>query len=167
MLGPRHLDCQGSIGADGGANITAFNGSSVSGGIGHGAVTAVAYPTCYGCQVTLACPFFPAALKALHNTYPGMSCGKQPLGQTVRRLSPDAVAFSDPAGEYVSSQAGSLVPSNSPYPTNGVIVYETYRYRGNPNTTAMGAACVLPASQHAVCTVVLDEFLATQVKHFT
>ena len=77
-------------------------------------MSVVAYPTCLECQLTLACPFFPAALKALHSNYPGTSCGKQPLGQTVRRLSPDAVAFSDPAGEYVPTQTGSLVPSNAP-----------------------------------------------------
>jgi hypothetical protein len=167
ILGPKNLDCQGGIAADGNGSITA-SPSGDSQDLGHDGVEAIVYPACVGCMLTLACPFFPAALRALRNQYRGsLSCASQPLGQTVRRLSPDAVAFSDPAGEYAPSQAESLVPSNGPYPTNGVVVYETYRYRGYLDSTAMAAACVLPASQHAVCTVVLNEFLATQVKHFT
>ena len=168
ILGPKGLSCQAGIGADGTGSITAsFSGDAQ--GIGRGGGEAVAYPACGGCILTLACPFFPAALRALHNQYKGtLSCGSQPLGQTVRRVSTDAVAFSDPAGEYVSPKANSLVPSNSPYPTNGVVVYETYLYKGRyANSTAMEALCVLPAAEHAVCTVVLNEFLATQVRKFT
>ncbi len=167
ILGPRNLACQGGIGADGGANITAWSASSPNAGIGHGGVTAVVYPTCLACQLTLACPFFPAALRALRSQYSYLNCGSQPLGQIVRRLSADAVAFADPAGEYVSPHADSLVPSNSPYPANGVVVYDIYRYRGYRDSTTMGAVCVLPASEHAVCTAVLNEFLATQVRNFT
>jgi hypothetical protein len=32
------------------------------------------------------------------------------------------------------------------------------------NDFAADAACVLPASEHAACTVILNEFLATQMK---
>jgi hypothetical protein len=96
-----------------------------------------------------------------------MSCGRQPLGQQLRRLSTDVVAIYDPAGEDVPSTSGGLVPSDSAYPTNGVVVYATYRYHGYTDTTAMEAVCVLPASQHAVCTAVLNEFLTTQVTKFT
>jgi hypothetical protein len=32
------------------------------------------------------------------------------------------------------------------------------------NNFAADAVCVLPASEHATCTVILNEFLATQMK---
>jgi hypothetical protein len=49
-----------------------------------------------------------------------------------------------------------------------VVVYASYLYRGRyPNSTAMEAVCVLPASDHGTCTAVLNEFLTTQVKKFT
>ncbi len=32
---------------------------------------------------------------------------------------------------------------------------------------AMGAVCVLPVTEHALCTAVLDEFLATEARVFS
>lgn len=169
VLAPRRFSCRGSIGADGGASLiaSALSPFYSPSGLSNGGVSAEAIPTCVGCQLLLACPFFPVALRALTREYPGMSCGRQPLGQQVRRLSTDVVAIYDPAGEDVPSSSGGLVPSDSTYPTNGVVVYATYRYRGYTDTTAMEAVCVLPTSQHAVCTAVLNEFLTTQVPKFT
>jgi len=74
------------------------------------------------------------------------------------------VAFYDPPSEYVPSTSDELVPSNSPYPTNGVVVYGKYKCKGTTNPMAMGAVCVLPVSEHAMCTAVLDEFLATEAR---
>jgi hypothetical protein len=166
ILGPKGLSCRADIGMDSTATIIA----SLSGdgrAIGHGGVEAVGYPSCVGCILSLACPFFPAALKALHDDYKGVSCGSQPVGQTVRRLSTEVVAFWDPAGEYVSSHSESFVPSNSPYPTNGVAVYETHHFKGYSYPIAMEAICVLPATERALCTAVLDEFLSIQVGKFS
>jgi len=117
---------------------------------------------CAGCIVTLACPFFAAARKAAAQDH--FSCPAQPLGQSTRRLSAVAVAFYDPAGEYVPADSGSLVPSNSRYPSNGVVIYGTYVYHGFKNTTAMAAVCVLPESEHGVCTAVLNQFVAVEAK---
>ena len=169
ILAPRGFSCRGSIGADGGASLTASALSPFYSPIGlsNGGVSAEAIPTCLGCQLLLACPFFPVALGALHREYPGMSCGRQPLGQQVRRLNTDVVAIYDPAGEDVPSSSGGLVPSDSPYPTNGVVVYAKYRYHGYTDTTAMESVCVLPTSEHATCNAVLDVFLHTQVAKFT
>lgn len=167
VLGPRGLACRAAIGADGNATITVFHPYS-NGGIAKGGVSAVADPACVSCLLTLACPFFPAAMAALHKDYGTvLRCPSQPLGQVVRRLSAEAVAFSDPAEEYVPARSESLVPSDSPYPTNGVVVYGTYLFRNRyRDSTAMEAVCVLPASEHAVCTDVLNELLATQVRKF-
>jgi protoporphyrinogen oxidase len=96
-----------------------------------------------------------------------MSCGRQPLGQEVKRLSADVVAIYDPAGEAVPSSSGGLVPSNNPYATNGVVVYAKYRYQGHADTTAMEAVCVLPTDEHATCSAVLEVFVHTQVAKFT
>jgi hypothetical protein len=168
VLGPRDLACQASIGADGNTSINISHPFS-NGGIAKGGISALVFSSCVGCLLTLACPFFPAAMAALHKEYgTSLPCPRQPLGQTVRRLSAEAVAFSDPAGEYVSARSESLVPSDSPYPTNGVVGYGSYLFRNRfRDWTAMEAVCVLPASEHAACTDILNEFLATQVKKFT
>ncbi len=169
VLAPKGFFCNGSIGADGGASLTAsapspfYNPSS----LGNGGVSTEAVPTCVGSQLLLACPFFPVALVALHREYPGTSCDPQPLGQHVKRLSADVVAIYDPAGEAVPSSSGGLVPNNSPYATDGVVVYAKYRYQGYTDTTAMEAVCVLPTDEHATCSTVLDVFLQTQVAKFT
>lgn len=166
ILGPKHLACQAGIGADGTSSITAEPPYSHNQDIGHGGVAAVVYPACAGCILTLTCPYFTAARKAALQDH--FSCPVQPLGQMIHRLSSIAVAFSDPPGEYVPPHSGSMVPSNSPYPTNGIVVYDSYLYKGRyPNTSGMEAVCVLPANEHAICTAVLDEFLATQVRDIT
>lgn len=165
VLGPRGLACQAGIGADGNASITVSHPYS-NGGMAEGGISAIADPACASCFLELACPFFPAAMVALHKDYGGvLRCPPQPLGQVTTRLSAKVVAFSDPAGEYVPSGPyglKSLVPFNSPFPTNGVVAYPLYR-----EETAIAAVCVLPPSDHAICTDVLNEFLATQVRKFT
>lgn len=69
--------------------------------------------------------------------------------------------------KYVPSSSDELVPSNSPYPANGVVVYGNYKYKGATSPMAMGVVCVLPVSEHGMCTAVLDEFLATEARAFS
>ena len=64
ILGPKGLSCQAGIGADGSGTIMAAPAGNYELSLGHGGVAAVAYPTCVGCLLSLACPFFPAAEKA-------------------------------------------------------------------------------------------------------
>ena len=113
----------------------------------------------------LACPFFPAAMKAARQD--SFKCRPQPRGQATHRLGPDAMAFYDPPNEHLPSYSAGLVPSGSPYPTNGVAVYYPANANARRNPLAMEAVCVLPASEHVVCTTVLNYFLATQVKKWT
>jgi hypothetical protein len=112
----------------------------------------------------LACPFFPVAKQF------GGQCAPQPKGQVVYRLGADAVAFSDPPGEYVPALDRWLVPNDSPKPTNGIVLFyrvpsyivqDGHRRRDGNYWTALDAVCVLPASQHNICTEVLNEFLAS------
>jgi hypothetical protein len=174
VLGLRDWVCEAGVGSDG-AGITVA--PSTTEGIGGGGVEAAANPGgCQGCLLGLACPFFPAALKAMHTEEPGEPCTRQPLGQVTHQLSAYAVAFADPAGETVSMCPGpgerptpcGIVPSDSPYPTNGVVIYWPYGSsqagKVAANNFAADAVCVLPASEHATCTVILNEFLATQMK---
>lgn len=166
ILGPKGLACHAVIAADGGGSISAYHPYGKDQSIGNGGVTAVMEPACMGCIITLACPFFAAARKAAAQDH--FTCPVQPLGQVIYRLSAVAVAYYDPAGEYVPPNSGSLVPSNSRYPTNGVVAYGTYVYKGRyTNTTAAAAVCVLPGSAHAECTSVLNEFLAVEAKNLS
>ena len=97
-------------------------------------------------------------------------CRRGEVWAVIDRLSSDAVAFSDPAGEAVP-KADDLVPNNSPYPTNGVVLYyklPSYqvtngvrRFTGD-YWTARGAVCALPPDKHQICTAVLNEFLASR-----
>ena len=165
LLGLKGSYCNATIGADGNSGITVVPAGGNPQNVRHGGMTAVIYPACVGCMWDLACPFFPALAQAEAKLYG--KCPAQPLGQDVRRLSAETVAFYDPPGEYVPSASDELVPSNSPYPTNGVVVYGNYKYKGATNPMAMGAVCVLPVTEHALCTAVLDEFLATEARVFS
>lgn len=163
LLGLHAWACHAGIGADGSSSITAMPPNEQA--VTDGGMAALIYPTCQGCMLTLACPFFPVALKELRSE--GMSpCGTQPHGQMVRRLTPYAVAIYDPPGEGVPPDSGGLVPSHSPYPTNGVVVYGAYVWKHYHESVAMEAVCVLPASEHATCTTVLNEFLFSQADKF-
>jgi Domain of unknown function (DUF4850) len=164
LLGPTGWACQAGIGADGSSSITAVPPDRRI-AINDGGVAALIYPACQGCMLTLACPFFPVAMRQLHHEAV-LPCGPQPLGQVVHHLSPWAVALSDPPGEAIPKNSGGLVPSDSLYPTNGVVVYGAYTWKQYHVAVAMEAVCVLPASKHSTCTAVLDEFLSAQAEKF-
>jgi hypothetical protein len=166
VLAPPGFFCEAIIGADGSARITAWSPKSASETIATGGVAALVYPACVGCMLSFACPFFPGAEKSLRRSG-GPACATRPPGQVARRLNAYTIAISDPPGERVpASEADGLLPSGAPYPTYGVIAYGTYPYEGHRPDVAFGAACVLPASEHQVCTTVLNEFLASEGEKF-
>ena len=103
VLAPRTMGCQGIVGTDGTTNISVGPDEVPEPGAAQVTVgvTATFIPACYGCMLDLACPFFPAAEQLWERSYTNMQCTSQPKGQSVYRLGADAVAFSDPAGEYV------------------------------------------------------------------
>jgi hypothetical protein len=166
VLAPPNFLCQAIIGADGGASLTAWNPTSISETTARGGVSDMVIPACEGCMLSLACPFFADAEKTLNQVH-GPTCLRSPRGQVVRRLNAYTVEFWDPAGEHAPfSERNSLVPSTTLYAVNGVVVYGTYPYKKYRPDVSFGAVCVLPASEHAACTAILNQFLASENKAF-
>jgi hypothetical protein len=90
---------------------------------------------------------------------PGVQCPQRPTGESVVRLSKTAVAFEDPP-----RVKGTGNPSGGPLPANGVVVYKARPGRsaaGTPDTTGFlfEETCVLPASEHTLCTALLNDSL--------
>jgi hypothetical protein len=69
--------------------------------------------------------------------------------ERIERLSRTAVAFEDPPGVHGTGQ-----PSGDSFPANGVMLF-------NPSSKGFfyGETCVLPASEHTVCTLLLNDAL--------
>jgi hypothetical protein len=66
---------------------------------------------------------------------------------------PNIVEFEDPPGVV-----GNFSASGGPYPANGVVVWYPSTTSGNYPYEA-DAECTLPASEHASCTAILNDFL--------
>jgi hypothetical protein len=81
-----------------------------------------------------------------------MSCQyTKPAEEQSTQLSSTVVAFEDPPGV-----AGDGDPSGGPYPANGVMIY-------GPGSVMDGSwieTCSLPASDHSLCNVSLNEFVS-------
>jgi hypothetical protein len=164
ILGPAGFDCQGSLAVDGSSSITVWPETTRSGTIAKGGVSAAVYPACTGCMISFACPFFPSAKEQLQPGNP--PCAAQPHDQLVHRLNAYAVAFSDPPRSRLPPAALGLVPSNSPDPTSGVVVFGSYLFKNYRPEIAFGAACLLPASERTICNTILDDFLASETSRF-
>jgi hypothetical protein len=94
-----------------------------------------------------ACPLFSSAASTYKAEF-GPCPQARPQRETVRRLSSYTVLFQDPP--HVK---GSGLGSGGRYPDSGVVTYY------GPNKPSYLADCVLPATDHQMCTVVLDQFL--------
>ena len=153
ILAPRGWTCEGVSAVDGSDSIAVFPpGSAKPAGSfkassGQG-VTAISIPACQGCVATLACPLFPSALK----DWPGMTCDALPKAERVARPNARTAYFEDPAGV-----AGDGDPSGGPFPANGVLLFSPAD--GDHGASGAEATCTLPEAEHALCTVVLNDFL--------
>jgi hypothetical protein len=79
-----------------------------------------------------------------------LSCSfTKPAEEQSTQLSSTVVEFEDPPGV-----AGDGDPSGGPYPANGVMVYGP----GSAMDGSWTETCTLPASEHAICTLSLNEF---------
>ena len=72
--------------------------------------------------------------------------GSPPAGEQVVRLGPTSLAFEDPP-----DVAGQGLPSGGADPANGAIV--------TAPAFAAKETCTMPASEHSLCTVILNTFL--------
>lgn len=147
VLAPRDWKCQGASGVNGSQSIAVFPQActgpagpfKLSSGQG---VTAMSIPACQGCMAAVVCPLFPSVLR----DWPGIRCDNVvPPGERVPRQNASTVFFEDPPGV-----SGDGNPSGGPYPAHGVLLFPP----------ASGATCTLREADHALCTVVLNEFLA-------
>jgi len=79
-----------------------------------------------------------------------------PSAESIAPLSSTVVSFSDPPGT-----AGGANPSGGQYPANAVMTYVMNPPGSVGNTvTSWLETCTLPYSQHALCTSVLNDFVA-------
>lgn len=141
VLAPAGWTCHGLVGADGSGEIT------VRASDGNSAVNAQEGSACVSCNAEIACPLIPAAAKAMPA---GLSCPTTaPKAEYVHRITATRVAFEDPPGVR-----GTGDPSGGSIPANGVLIYE------GAYPEAFIETCALPASDHAECTTILDNFLA-------
>ena len=162
LIGPSGWSCAGLVGADGSsslqvvpqseaASLIAVNRTFSSANTFPVALTADDTSACVGCAYTQACGAFPTATAQYASGSPPCS-STPPSEEKVTALSQTVVAFEDPPGV-----AGTGKPSGGTNPANGIV---TYSPGGTGHSTAsFKATCTLPASNHAVCTAALNDFL--------
>lgn len=156
LLAPAGWSCQAQYGADGSGGITVYPagqpvpGASVPANSAAEAIIGTQTSACYTCGLGQACPLF-ASAAGTYRSYLGKPCATPPPGQTVSPVSSGIVAFQDPPG-----MAGTGTPSGGQNPANGVMTY----YPDNRNGSWV-ETCTLPAAQRAVCTAILNAFIAS------
>jgi hypothetical protein len=117
LIGPPHLQCAGEVGSDGYSLLVLWphgqhEPQQHSAGSG---ISLRVIPACVGCKAQLTCPYFALYRHDAHKI--GLPCPSKPhAGETVRHLSDDLIAFSDPP--FV---AGAGYPSGRGTPALGLV----------------------------------------------
>ena len=135
LLAPAGWRCTGDVGADGSTSMHISHGQE--------AITELAIVSGGYAGSFEACSLFADAR-------PPVPCSTHPpAAESDVRLSRTAVAFEDPPGIH-----GTGNPSGGSIPANGVMVY-------NPSSSGFlfEETCALPAGEHAVCSVLLNDSL--------
>ena len=150
MVGPRNWLCVASIAADGGASLTIYPRGTKSPGYftsftGRSSATEITVQrerACYGCRLSLACPFFKVVRQLFRKAFSGPSvvatCSR-PWGETITESTTFLRYFSDRAGV-----SGHAYPSGGPYEALGVAYF-------NPKTSTYLVSCTLPKSSRSLC----------------
>ena len=150
VLAPRGWQCEVQVGADGTTGVDVYppGTSPTPSGTGHPEVQAASDSACQGCVYSSVCALVPGAGGQLG--FSGLPCAPRGKGEVVTWLSGspkdqpplhDVIAFAEPGRD----------------PTHGVVLYEYTAGRGGE---ASEETCTLPASQHPLCTAVLNTFVA-------
>ena len=160
VLAPTGWNCTASLGADGSGGVSvAPSGEVLPDASNHlpvgstdEAIVATQNGGCQGCADDQACPFFAVAAQASLS----QCSSTPPEGESVAPLSSTVVSFSDPPGT-----AGDADPSGGEYPANAVVTY----VMGPPGSEGNSVSswletCTLPYSEQALCTAVLNDFVA-------
>jgi hypothetical protein len=153
LLAPRGWSCDAGLGADGSGSVEVYPpGFTPSAGkfaAGARAIVGSETSACTGCREELACRLFTTAANDYLQDYQAACPSAKPAGESTFQLQPGVVGFEDPPGV-----AGDGDPSGGDYPANGVMTYHS----GNPNGSWL-ETCTLPATDHAICTAVLNNFV--------
>ncbi len=146
MLAPLGWSCSADYGADGTGGMTVYPPHS-SLGPNSEQVDATTTGGCGTCAEGVACDMFKSAAAAYIPVIPGAKCEPRFAGETVVQLTPNIVAFQIPPH----------AASGRTYPENGVLTYYP-----SPNSVPLTwqGDCMVPQSEHQLCTAVLNEFIA-------
>jgi hypothetical protein len=168
VLGPRGWRCVASYGADGSGGITVYAPSERSPGFyphfttnksGLRGINVFAQPSCVGCYLEMARPYFKRALMRVQRWFHGPRPAKCriPRRERVRTLSSTLVSAIDPP-----RVTGNNYPSGGPYFAIGnVFLSDSTSERGTSGSYFM--TCALPSRDHALCYASLNWF----AKHWT
>jgi serine/threonine protein kinase len=160
VLAPKDWDCTASFGADGSSLETVTptgvvlpdDSNSLPAGSTDEAVVSTQNGGCQGCADYQACPYFSAAAQDL-----GSPCTTTPPStESIVPISATVVSFSDPP-----DTTGGGNPSGGEYPANAVMTYVTDPPGSDGHyVTSWLETCTLPYGQQALCTAVLNDFVA-------
>ena len=156
VLGPRGWKCIASYGADGSGGITVYAPSERSPGFfphftsnksGLRGINVFAQPSCVGCYLQMACPYFKRALMAVHRWFhgPGAAKCRVPSHERVRKLSATLVSVVDPP-----RVTGNNYPSGGRYFAIGNVFFSNSRSDRGPSGSYF-MTCALPSRDHALC----------------
>jgi hypothetical protein len=150
LIGPAGMRCSGAVGVDGGQRVVVWAASHGMPGprSRDAGVSLLIDPACLSCKAADACPFF-AQFSAAYGT--GCPTGIPP-GERVYGLRRTITLFEDPPGI-----AGDGWPSGGSNPANGLVGLNT-TVRQNP--LVYRSTCTLPATQHWICSVSLNDTIA-------
>jgi hypothetical protein len=149
LVAPAGMKCSGGVGADGNGSISVWPpGHSPPTQHSHyDGLTLILDPACAGCRAADACPFLPNFAASL--SFP-CSTGDIPHGEQVYHLNADTALFEDPPGV-----GGDGWPSGGRDPANGIVGVNV-----DEGSSVYRSTCTLPAFDHWMCTVSLNDVLA-------
>jgi hypothetical protein len=151
VLAPRGWDCQVQVGADGttGVNVYPPATSPTPSGTGHEEVQAASDSACQGCVYSTVCALVPAAGEQLG--FAMLPCAPLKRGEVVTWISGSAKDKVPPIHDVIAFEE----PGHDP--THGVVLYD---YMTGQGGEASEDTCTLPSDQRALCTSILDNFVA-------
>jgi hypothetical protein len=163
VLGPRGWKCVASYGTDGSGGITIYAPSERSPGFfphfttnksGLRGINVSAQPSCVGCYLQMACPYFKRALMRVHRWFHGPQAAKcrVPKHERVDVLSASLVSVVDPP--HVT---GNNFPSGGGYFALGNVFFSDSRSARGPSGSYL-MTCALPTADHALCYASLNWF---------
>jgi len=154
LLAPRGWHCTAEFGADGSGGVQVYpptqpppSGASSFPSLPE-AVLGLQTSVCVGCTQGQACPLFTQAATAYHRDFMLRCPLTRPARETVHRVGPTVVGFTDPPGVR-----GDGLPSGGRYTAYGVMTYSPEAEHGS-----WLATCTLPPADRAVCAAGLGLF---------